>query len=55
MDITVMREIVTVLSFATFIAIVAWAVAPANRERFEKAALAPFEEDGQGEPGDMQR
>ncbi len=46
MDINVLREIVTVVSFLTFIGIVAWAVAPGNRARFEQAARLPLEEEG---------
>ncbi len=45
MDINVLREIVTVVSFLTFIGIVAWAVAPGNRAKFEEAARLPLEED----------
>jgi cytochrome c oxidase cbb3-type subunit 4 len=44
-DINLLREVVTVLSFASFVAIVAWAVHPKNRERFEMAALMPLDED----------
>jgi len=45
MDINWVREVVTVLSFASFVGIIAWAVHPGNRERFEKAALMPLEDD----------
>jgi cytochrome c oxidase cbb3-type subunit 4 len=45
MDIDLMREVVTVLSFLSFLGIVAYAVHPANRERFEKAAMSPLEDD----------
>jgi cbb3-type cytochrome oxidase subunit 3 len=45
MDIALLREAVTVLSFASFVAIVAWAVHPGNRERFEKAAMMPLDDD----------
>jgi cytochrome c oxidase cbb3-type subunit 4 len=47
MDINFIREAVTVISFAAFIAIVAWAVHPGNRSRFEEAARLPVE-DGNG-------
>lgn len=45
MDITLLREAVTVLSFLSFVAIIAWAVHPGNREKFEQAALMPLEDD----------
>jgi cytochrome c oxidase cbb3-type subunit 4 len=48
MDINLLREAVTVLSFASFVGIVAYAVHPANRERFEEAARMPLD-DGEGE------
>ena len=45
MDITLLREVVTVLSFLSFVAIIAWAVHPGNREKFEQAALMPLEDE----------
>jgi len=45
MDINLVREIVTVASFATFAGIVAWAVSPRNGKRFEEAARLPLLED----------
>ena len=45
-DINVVRILVTVLSFAAFMAILAYAVSPRNRERFEQAARLPFDEEG---------
>ena len=45
MDIDLLREVVTVLSFVSFLGIIGWAVHPANRERFQKAAMSPLEED----------
>jgi cbb3-type cytochrome oxidase subunit 3 len=45
MDINLLREAVTVLSFAAFVAIVAWAVHPGNRRRFDEAAHLPVEDD----------
>ncbi len=45
MDITLLREAVTVLSFLSFVAIIAWAVHPGNREKFEQAALMPLEDE----------
>ena len=44
--INLLREAVTVLSFAAFIGIVAYAVNPRNRARFEEAARLPADEDG---------
>ena len=45
MDITLFREAVTVVSFLTFVAILAWAIHPANREKFEQAAHMPLEDE----------
>ena len=45
MDVNLLREVATVVSFLTFMGILVWAVHPAQRERFEAAAKAPFEED----------
>jgi cbb3-type cytochrome oxidase subunit 3 len=45
MDINTMREIVTVLSFLAFLAILAHALRPSNAERFEKAARLPLDDD----------
>ena len=45
MDINTLREIVTVISFATFIGIVAWAWSGRNRAGFEEAGRIPFEQD----------
>ena len=45
MDINTVREIVTVVSFATFIGIVGWAWSRRNRSGFEEAARIPFEQD----------
>ncbi len=47
MDVNVVREVVTVVSFAAFLAIVAWAVLPGNKRRFDEAARLPFDEEGQ--------
>lgn len=52
MDINLVREAVTVVSFVSFLGIVAWAWSSANRGRFEEAARLPFDEDdltGEGE------
>jgi cytochrome c oxidase cbb3-type subunit 4 len=45
MDINLLRTIVTVAAFASFVAIVLWAWSARSRERLERAALIPFEED----------
>ena len=45
MNINTLREIATVASLATFVAIVAWAWARGNRARFEEAGRIPFEQD----------
>ena len=45
MDITTLRILATLASFATFLGIVWWACARNNRDRFEEAARIPFEHD----------
>ena len=45
MDITTMRIVATLLSFATFLGIAAWAYARRNRARFDEAAAIPFQQD----------
>ena len=47
MDINLLREAVTVLSFLSFVAVVAYALHPGNRRRFDEAARIPTE-DGNG-------
>lgn len=42
MDITTMRIVATLGSFAVFLAIVAWAWSRNRRERFDEAARLPF-------------
>ena len=46
MDVTFLREAVTVLSFAAFVAILAYVMHPGNRARFDEAARLPFDDDG---------
>jgi len=46
-DINTARILVTVLSFAAFLAIVWYVVSPRNRERFDAAARLPLHE-GEG-------
>ena len=45
MDINLVREAVTVLSFASFVAVVWYAVHPGNKERFDEAARQPLDEE----------
>jgi cytochrome c oxidase cbb3-type subunit IV len=44
-DVNLLRSLVTVVSFLTFIGIIAWAYARKNTSDFEKAANLPFEQD----------
>jgi len=44
-DINLIREAVTVLSFLAFVGIVLFAVDPRNRARFDEAARLPVDED----------
>ena len=46
MDINLLRSVITVAALAAFLGIVWWAYAPARRERFERDAQLPFNEDG---------
>jgi cytochrome c oxidase cbb3-type subunit IV len=48
LDINLLREGVTVVSFLVFVAIVAYAIHPRNRARFDEAARLPLE-DGERE------
>ena len=45
MDINILREIVTVASFGSFLAIVAYAVSPANKKGFDEAARIPLDDE----------
>ena len=45
MDVNLLREAVTVLSFATFLGIVWFAASPGNKKRFEEAARVPLDDD----------
>jgi cytochrome c oxidase cbb3-type subunit 4 len=47
MDITILRVLATLASFASFLGIAWWAYAGSNRERFDEAARIPFEHDAQ--------
>ena len=56
MDITsVLGSAATVLSFATFVAIVLWAYSRRRRREFEEAADAPFALPDDGGPLDAPR
>jgi len=44
-DVNTLRAMATVLSFITFIGIVAWAYSRCNAADFEEAARLPFEQD----------
>jgi cbb3-type cytochrome oxidase subunit 3 len=45
MDTGTLYSIVTVIAFATFIAIIVWAWSGSRKARFEEDALLPFDED----------
>jgi cytochrome c oxidase cbb3-type subunit 4 len=45
MDITTMRILATLASFATFIGILAWAWSRGKRAEFDEAARLPFTAD----------
>ena len=44
-DVNTLRSMATVVSFLTFIGIVAWAYSRRNEADFEQAANLPFEQD----------
>ena len=45
MDVNTLRVVATLASFATFIAIWAWAWRRSNRDRFDEAGQIPFQQD----------
>ena len=45
MDITTLRIVATLASFATFIGIVAWTWSRGRAQAFEEASRLPFEQD----------
>ncbi len=45
MDITTMRIVATLASFACFVGIWVWAFSRRNRARFDEAAQLPFEQE----------
>lgn len=44
-DVNTLREIATVVSFATFVAIAQWAWSRRNRAAFDEAASLPLQQD----------
>ncbi|MGZ5047533.1 MAG: cbb3-type cytochrome oxidase subunit 3 [Usitatibacter sp.] len=50
MDVTFMREAVTVLSFTAFVAILAYVLHPANRKRFDDASRIVFDDEHRPSP-----
>ncbi len=44
-EINFLRTLVTVASFIAFVAIVAWAWSPKQRDRFNEAARLPFADE----------
>ena len=45
MDINLLREVTTVVSFLTFLGILAYAVHPKNKQRFEEEARTVLEDE----------
>lgn len=45
MDINDLRSVVTVVSFLTFLGIVAWAWSKRNKSGFDEAAQLPFKDE----------
>ncbi len=45
LDVNTLRSVVTVVSFFTFVGIIAWAYSRKNAADFDKAANLPFEQD----------
>ncbi|MCC7484330.1 MAG: cbb3-type cytochrome c oxidase subunit 3 [Burkholderiales bacterium] len=54
MDINLARSLVTVAALAAFIGVVWWAYSPSRKDRFERDAMAPFEEENRP-PADTPR
>jgi cbb3-type cytochrome oxidase subunit 3 len=50
MDINLLREAITVVSFITFIGILRFALHPANKQRFEEAATSVLHDDAGEQP-----
>ena len=49
MDLNLLREVVTVLSFLAFVGVIAYAAHPRNRGHFDRAALLPLEDGDEGQ------
>lgn len=45
MDINDMRSVVTLVSFLTFVGIIAWAWSKRNKSDFDEAAMLPFKDE----------
>ena len=50
MDINDLRTLMTVLTFALFVAILCWAFSAKRKRAFEEAALLPFTADEPADP-----
>jgi len=55
MDIEDLRAAMTVVSFAAFLAIVAWAYGRGRSARFDAAAQLPFDDDSEPAPASSSR
>ena len=44
-EINVLRSVVTVAAFASFVAILVWAYLPARQKQFDEAADLPFKSE----------
>ena len=51
MDINLLRAIITVVAFLTFLGIVIWTYSGARRSHFDDAARVPFDGDDEQEWG----
>lgn len=51
MEIHILRSMVTVVSFLTFVGILIWACLPSRKTEFAEAAQLPFLDDDQAERG----
>jgi cytochrome c oxidase cbb3-type subunit IV len=45
MDINLLRSLVTVAGFASFVSILVWAWMPARKKQFDEAAQLPFDHE----------
>jgi cytochrome c oxidase cbb3-type subunit 4 len=53
MDIQILRSIVTVLSFVTFLGIVWWAYGAPRKAAFDEAARLPLDDDDTPRPAEQ--